>query len=114
MYPFLNPKLKFLIDEFSGISESRKVSVEVQIASSYLNGRNPPTTQWAQADLYQGTAGISRAMFFVLHGASKLPAQFLPKIPPITVSGYPTEISRLKVILLTFEFLLNLTTHIIC
>jgi len=30
-------------------------------------------------------------MFFVLHGALKLPAQFLPKIPPRMVKGKPTE-----------------------
>ena len=29
-------------------------------------------------------------MFFVLHGALKLPAQFLPKIPPRIVKGKPT------------------------
>ena len=35
-------------------------------------------------------------MFFVLHGALKLPAQFLPKIPPRMVRGNPTEIENTK------------------
>ncbi len=60
-------------------------------AEPHLKGRKPPTTQCAQPERYHGMGGISRAMFLVRHGASKLPAQFLPKMPPITVSGYPTE-----------------------
>ena len=39
---------------------------------------------------YQGMGGISRGIFFVLQGALKLVAQFLPNIPPNTVSGKPT------------------------
>lgn len=40
--------------------------------------------------------GISLGMFFVLHGALKLPAQFLPKIPPRMVKGKPTENRKTK------------------
>jgi len=39
---------------------------------------------------YHDIGGISLGMFFVLHGALKLPAQFLPKIPPRIVRGKPT------------------------
>ena len=39
---------------------------------------------------YQGTEGISLAMFLVLQGASKVLAMFLPKIPPNMVNGKPT------------------------
>ena len=35
-------------------------------------------------------------MFFVLHGALKLPAQFLPNIPPRMVRGNPTETENTK------------------
>ena len=41
---------------------------------------------------YQGVGGISLGMFFVLQGALKLPAQFLPKIPPRMVLGKPTRV----------------------
>ena len=40
--------------------------------------------------LYQGAGGISREMFLVRQGASKLPAKFFPIIPPNTVRGKPT------------------------
>ena len=43
---------------------------------------------------YHAIGGISLGMFFVLHGASKLPAQFLPKIPPRMVKGKPTETEK--------------------
>ena len=39
---------------------------------------------------YHGIWGISLGMFLVLHGALKLPAQFLPNIPPRMVNGKPT------------------------
>ena len=39
---------------------------------------------------YHGAGGISRAMFLVRQGASKLPAKFFPIIPPNTVRGKPT------------------------
>ena len=42
---------------------------------------------------YHGIGGISLGMFFVLQGALKLPAQFLPKIPPRMVRGKPTEVA---------------------
>lgn len=45
---------------------------------------------------YHAIGGISLGMFFVLHGALKLPAQFLPKIPPRMVKGKPTETEKPK------------------
>lgn len=42
------------------------------------------------ADLNQGRPGNSRAIFLVRQGESKVEAEFLPNIPPMTVSGYPT------------------------
>ena len=45
---------------------------------------------------YHAIGGISLGMFFVLHGASKLPAQFLPKIPPRMVKGKPTKTEKTK------------------
>jgi len=39
---------------------------------------------------YHGAGGISRGMLRVRHGASKLPARFLPMMLPMTVSGKPT------------------------
>lgn len=45
---------------------------------------------------YHAIGGISLGMFFVLHGALKLPAQFLPKIPPRMVKGKPTENRKTK------------------
>lgn len=45
---------------------------------------------------YQGTGGISRGMFLVLHGASKPEAQFLPNMPPMTVNGKPTAQTNKK------------------
>ena len=44
------------------------------------------------ACLYQGCVGICRAMLRVRHGAWKLPARFLPTMPPMTVRGKPTKI----------------------
>lgn len=44
--------------------------------------------------LYHGIGGISLGIFFVLQGALKLPAQFLPKIPPRIVRGKPTEMTN--------------------
>lgn len=55
--------------------------------STNLNGRNPPTMQCANDDLYQGTRGISLEKFLVRQGASNPVVQFLPNIPPIMVSG---------------------------
>lgn len=43
------------------------------------------------ARLYQGWAGICRAILRVRQGAWKPPARFLPTIPPMTVSGKPTS-----------------------
>lgn len=57
----------------------------------YLNGRNPPIAMWTTILRYHGDGGISRAMFFVRHGASKPRARFLPRIPPKTLSGKPTN-----------------------
>ena len=47
--------------------------------------------QMVIAAVYHGIGGISLGIFFVLHGALKLLAQFLPKIPPRMVRGKPTE-----------------------
>ena len=46
--------------------------------------------------VYHDIGGISLGMFFVLHGALKLPAQFLPKIPPRMVRGKPTETENIR------------------
>ena len=62
----------------------------------YLKGRNPPMAMWIGRLRYQGAAGISRAMFLVLHGASKPLAMFLPSIPPRTVRGKPTARNRIS------------------
>lgn len=48
------------------------------------------------SSVYHDIGGISLGMFFVLHGALKLPAQFLPKIPPRMVRGKPTETGKQK------------------
>ena len=40
---------------------------------------------------YHGDGGISRAMFLVLHGASKPDDMFLPRMPPRTLRGNPTS-----------------------
>ena len=56
-----------------------------------LKGRTPPIHMYANTVRYHGTLGISRGMFFVLHGASNPEVQFFPKMPPTTVSGKPTN-----------------------
>ena len=43
---------------------------------------------WDNRLRYHGIGGISREIFLVRHGASNEPAEFLPRIPPITVNGY--------------------------
>ena len=42
--------------------------------------------------VYHAIGGISLGIFFVLQGALKPAAQFLPNIPPRMVRGKPTEI----------------------
>ena len=55
--------------------------------STHLKGRKPPTAKCAQCERYQGTAGISRAMFLVRQGKLNSMCEFLPKMPPNTVKG---------------------------
>lgn len=57
----------------------------------HLKGRNPPMAMCTAVCLYQGCSGIWRGMLRVRHGAWKLPARFLPTIPPMTVRGKPTN-----------------------
>ena len=76
-----------LFDSIRNEKNTIRTALQIEPPVSNLNGRNPPTTQWARGERYHGIAGISRAIFFVRHGASKPLAQFFPRIPPITVSG---------------------------
>ena len=89
-YSSANREHKFMRQQATRISRALlRVYQEYRQTQTvlYLNGRKPPTTQCANAERYQGMMGISRAIFLVLHGASKPLAQFLPKIPPMTVNG---------------------------
>lgn len=58
---------------------------------AYLNGKNPPINICTITLRYHGNDGISRAIFFVRHGASNPEAIFLPSIPPNTLRGNPTN-----------------------
>ena len=84
-----DPKAK----RFSGTSFPLLYNESTSIVTrntTNLKGRKPPPNSCTRVDLYHGSLGSSLAIFFVLHGESNVPAEFLPIIPPMTVSGYPT------------------------
>lgn len=58
---------------------------------TYLKGKKPDMTIWIGKVRYQGIGGISRGASLVRQGASKLPAERFPVIPPIMANGVPTE-----------------------
>ena len=87
---YMNRRLKGFWVQVSLYSTMNQHTSLVTRNTTNLKGRKPPTNSCTRVDLYHGSLGSSLAIFFVLHGESNVPAEFLPIIPPMTVSGYPT------------------------